>query len=394
MRWCRAAAYAALACSCACQAFFLQQSVRSNLAGRQGSLVSARHATRSSSSSSRGVQMIGVDGDWSATQEWEMHKSKRRAQRFQIIAAESMEPMARTLEANYPDRFRFHPTAWGKFPDGTDCIEIGGFTPHNVISGEHVLFLASFHNNDVTLSQFQVMITLLQSFVESLTVVLPYYPTGTMERVVREGQVATANTYAQLFSNLPSCGKPTRVMVYDLHTLQNRFYLHGNSIASLQTAIPVLITELQRTSIDTIAFPDDGAAKRFAHMFDHTGFAVVICGKVRNGDERAITIQDGDPSGKHIVIVDDLVQTGGTLYECGAALKERGALSVSAFVAHGVFPSEAWKRFARGGDRCVFDNFWLTNSIPTTTDKLPAGDVYCVLDLSDKIVKDLDTYSS
>ncbi|CAN0312585.1 unnamed protein product, partial [Hapterophycus canaliculatus] len=51
----------------------------------------------------------------------------------------------------------FHKTSWGKFPDGTDNIEIGGFTPYNVISGEHVLFLASFHNNDVTLSQFQVM---------------------------------------------------------------------------------------------------------------------------------------------------------------------------------------------------------------------------------------------
>ena len=40
-------------------------------------------------------------------------------------------------------------------------------------------------------------------------------------------QVATANTYAQMFSNLPSCGKPTRLLIYDLHTLQNRFYLHG-----------------------------------------------------------------------------------------------------------------------------------------------------------------------
>jgi hypothetical protein len=59
-----------------------------------------------------------------------------------------------------------------------------------------VLFLASFHNNDVTLSQFQVMICLLQSFIESLTVVLPFSPVGTMERVIREGQVATAATYA------------------------------------------------------------------------------------------------------------------------------------------------------------------------------------------------------
>ncbi|EKU20085.1 hypothetical protein NGA_2040700, partial [Nannochloropsis gaditana CCMP526] len=116
-------------------------------------------------------------------------------------------------------------------PDGTDNIEVGGFQPHNVMAGEHVLFLASFHNNDVTLSQFQVMVMLLQSFIESLTIVLPFYPVGTMERVSKEGQVATANTYAQMFSNLPSCGRPTRLLIYDLHTLQNRFYLHGNSIA-------------------------------------------------------------------------------------------------------------------------------------------------------------------
>ncbi|CAM9823544.1 unnamed protein product, partial [Sphacelaria rigidula] len=68
---------------------------------------------------------------------------------------------------------------------------------------------------------------------------------------------------------------------------------------------------------------------------------------VRSGDIRQITIQDGDPAGKNIIIVDDLVQTGGTLYECGVALKAAGANAVQAFVAHGVFPKEAWKRFAK-----------------------------------------------
>ena len=63
-----------------------------------------------------------------------------------------------------------------------------------------VVLLCSFHNNDVTWSQFQVMIVLLQSFIESLTVVLPFYPVGTMERVVTEGEVATANTYAQMLA--------------------------------------------------------------------------------------------------------------------------------------------------------------------------------------------------
>ena len=151
----------------------------------------------------------------------------------QLLAAEACEPMARRMAAEHPDRFKFHPTTWGKFPDGTDKIIIGGYTPTNELAGEHVVLLCSFHNNDVTWSQFQVMIVLLQSFIESLTVVLPFYPVGTMERVVTEGEVATANTYAQMFSTLPSCGRPTRLMTYDIHTLQNRFYLSGATLASL-----------------------------------------------------------------------------------------------------------------------------------------------------------------
>ena len=249
--------------------------------------------------------------------------------------------------------------------------------------------LCSFHNNDVTWSQFQVMIVLLQSFIESLTVVLPFYPVGTMERVVPEGEVATANTYAQMFSTLPSCGRPTRLMTYDIHTLQNRFYLSGATLASLHTTIPCLLPLLGPAGVDAVAFPDDGAAKRFKHMFDADRYAIIVCGKVRDGDKRVVTVQDGDATGRRVVVVDDLVQTGGTLYECGAKLLELGAASVSAFVAHGVFPRDAWRRFARGGDRDVFSKFYVTNSIPTTTDRLPKNDVFEVIDLTDRLVGDL-----
>ena len=50
-----------------------------------------------------------------------------------------------------------------------------------------MLFFASFHNNDVTLSQFSVLIVLLQSFIDSLTIVLPFFPVGTNERMDLEG---------------------------------------------------------------------------------------------------------------------------------------------------------------------------------------------------------------
>ena len=142
------------------------------------------------------------------------------------------------------------------------------------------------------------------------------------------------------------------------------------------------------------------------------GGKIVVCAKVRDGDKRVVRVTDGEPKDLDVVIVDDLVQvvtnsavfkmystgqnvtparsaivclfreTGGTLHECGAALRTLGARSVSAYVAHGVFPNDAWKRFCLGdggksprGDRAVFSNFWVTNSIPTTTRNLPTNDV-------------------
>lgn len=75
-------------------------------------------------------------------------------------------------------------TTGGKFPDGTDNITLGGYFPQNHLRGSHVLFLASFSDNDATLSQFYALIVLLESFIESLTVVLPFYPTATSKALV------------------------------------------------------------------------------------------------------------------------------------------------------------------------------------------------------------------
>ena len=190
------------------------------------------------------------------------------------------------------------------------------------------------------------------------------------------------------------------------HTTPHHVHLHyncmqhleqsGNAVASLQSAIPLLKDHMKSANIDCVAFPDDGAAKRFSSMFEDMGLEIIVCGKTRgDGDVRNVVIQDGDADGRHIVIVDDLVQTGGTLYESGKVLKEAGAATVSAFVTHGVFPNQSWRRFNKGGDRACFDKFWVTNSIPTVTDQLPVEDgVFEVLDLMDLIISDLDHYSS
>lgn len=59
---------------------------------------------------------------------WVDERDRRVSQnRYQIVAAEAMEGLAQRLEERYPDRFRFHKTSWGKFPDGTDNIEVHFF---------------------------------------------------------------------------------------------------------------------------------------------------------------------------------------------------------------------------------------------------------------------------
>jgi phosphoribosylpyrophosphate synthetase len=175
-------------------------------------------------------------------------------------------------------------------------------------------------------------------------------------------------------------------------------------MASLQTAIPLLKERIKGSHINSVAFPDDGAAKRFLAMFlqdRDNNMEIIVCaksggGKSGDSDERKAVLQDRNATGRHIVIIDDLVQTGGTLYETCQVLKKAGASSVHVFVTHAVFPNSSWKRFNVGGDQVCFDKFWVTNSIPTVTKELPIQDgifeVLDLMDLMDLMIHDLDHF--
>jgi len=309
-----------------------------------------------------------------------------------------MHMMAERLAAADPFRFEYFVSKWRKFPDGTDNITLGGFEPVDHVSGKDVLFLASFESNDVTLSQLHALTFLCESaFLSSLTILLPFLPTGTMERYLQPGRIAAANTTAKLLSQLPSTGgKRTRIMIYDVHALPTQYFFTGSCAATLHTSCPLVIEKISSMPdgerIDCIAFPDDGAQKRFGQFFKThlKGASQVTCNKVRTKDnKRTVVISDGDATDKHVLIIDDLIQTGGTMYECATMLSNSGAKSVSAFVVHAVFPNESWRRFLREGDRAAFARFWLTNSNPAVCKQLPAGDVYEILDLTPRIMRDI-----
>jgi len=74
----------------------------------------------------------------------------------------------------------------------------------------------------------------------------------------------------------------------------------------------------------------------------------VVCTKVREGKNRIVKLKEGDPAGKHVVIVTTL-QSGSTLIRCQKVLAAEGGQRVSAFATHGVFPNRSWKRFVHDG---------------------------------------------
>jgi ribose-phosphate pyrophosphokinase len=289
-----------------------------------------------------------------------------------------MAEMARKITTALPE-IQLGEILWRDFVDGFPNLKI---RHARKLRDQAVFFLASFDTPAEIFKQLAVIYELPRLSIRSLCVVLPFYPTGTMERVEQEGEIATASTLARMLSATPiSKSGPLQIVIYDIHALQERFYFDNTVIPRLESAIPLLKTRLTPLENITIVFPDEGALKRFGRQFD--GFPLVVCHKVRDGERREVQIKEGDPRGRHTVIIDDLVMTGGTLRECRQALVAADAAAVSAYVTHGVFPAESWRHFRD----TEFTHFWLTNSCPLTAARLEGRSPFEVLCLSDVLVE-------
>ena len=285
-------------------------------------------------------------------------------------------PTVETLAENYivhNSGCRKGMICWDKFPDTQPNIR---FEPLTQLEDKRIVFFMSIYDTSNLFVQLSVIKVLPRQFIKSLDIYICYYSVGTMERVDEEGILATADTMANIISScMESCkeGKPT-IHIYDIHTLQNRFigFDYNKVQVKLHSGIPLLKNFIGSECI--IVFPDDGAYKRFGKDFSY--YKTIVCSKVRDGGKRNITIKDKinfpldesilDLDKMEVVIVDDLVQSGGTLIECKKALNNLGYKKISAYTTHSVFPNNAWKKIMDNG----FFHFYTTNSVPEITNKL------------------------
>ncbi len=290
-----------------------------------------------------------------------------------------MTETALRIHTAHPREITLGRIDWSYFRDGFPNLRIENA---QYLRNHDVAFLGTLTTPGEMFAQLAVLFELPRYAVRSFKLILPYFPTGTMERVEEEGQIATAATLARLLSDIPlSMSGPAQIVIYDIHALQERFYFSDNVIPRLETAVHLLKEQVRGEADLSVAFPDEGAWKRFGRMFPE--FPQIVCLKARQGDRRGVLIKEGDPRDRHVLIVDDLIMSGGTLIECKNILLEKGAAAVSAFATHGVFPDKSWVRLENEG----FQTIWITDSCPSSAEDLYSTPPFQVISLAPDIAR-------
>jgi len=209
-----------------------------------------------------------------------------------------------------------------------------------------------------------------------ITAVMPYYGYARADRKTAGRESITA----KLVANLIVQSGANRVIAMDLHSAQIQGYF--DIPCDHVYGAPVLFDYLNEKKLPdlVVVSPDVGGvarARAFAKKLNDAPLAIID--KRRQGHNIAEVMNViGDVSGKTAVIVDDMIDTAGTIYEAAKLLRKEGARQVYACATHAIFSPPAMERLSSG----VFEEVIVTNSTPVRQDSyFPQLRVLSVADL-------------
>ncbi|MCW3084859.1 MAG: ribose-phosphate pyrophosphokinae [Bacteroidetes bacterium] len=216
--------------------------------------------------------------------------------------------------------------------------------------------------------------------------VIPYFGFARQDRK-DQPRVAIG---AKMVANLLSAAGATRIITMDLHAdqIQGFFDFPVDHLYASSIFLPY-IQELKLPNL-TMAAPDMGGSKRANAYAKYLKSDIVICYKQRakaNVIESMTVI--GDVEGRDIVLIDDLIDTGGTLTKAADMMLDRGANSVRAFCTHPVLSGKAYENI----EKSRITELVVTDTIPLKqhSDKIK---VLSVADLFAKVLHSVHTYES
>jgi len=223
----------------------------------------------------------------------------------------------------------------------------------------------SFPTNDSLMELLITIDALRRASARRITAVVPYYGYARQDRKSSPRSPITA----KLVANLITKAGADRVLTMDLHAgqIQGFFDIPLDNLY----AAPVLVRDIRDTMAVhgklpgelTIVSPDVGGVVRARSMAKRLDADLAIIDKRREraGDSEVMNII-GDVAGRYCLIVDDMVDSAGTLCNAAEAIMNAGAKSVAAYVTHGVFSGKAVERL----EASQFTNLTCTDSIAAT----------------------------
>ncbi len=192
-----------------------------------------------------------------------------------------------------------------------------------------------------------------------ITAVVPYFGYARQDRRPRATRVAIT---AKLVANMIAGAGVSRVLTVDLHAdqIQGFFDIPVDNVY----ASPVLLGDAWKQKYENmiVVSPDVGGvvrARALAKRLDDADLAIIDKRRPRANESKVMNII-GDVAGKTCVMIDDMVDTAGTLCHAAAALKEEGAVRVVAYITHAVLSGDAVAKI----DRSVLDELVVTDTIP------------------------------
>ena len=224
--------------------------------------------------------------------------------------------------------------------------------------------------NDNLMELLTMIDALRRASAGRITAVIPYFGYARQDRRPRSARVPIT---AKLVADMISEAGAHRVLTVDLHAeqIQGFFSVPVDNVY----ASPVLLSDIWKQKYPEliVVSPDVGGvvrARAVAKCLDDADLAIIDKRRPRANEAEVMHII-GNVEGKTCIIVDDLVDTAGTLAQAAKALKERGALAVHAYVTHAVLSGKAPQNLVNS----QIDSLVVTDTIPLTEPVIATGKV-------------------
>ena len=242
-----------------------------------------------------------------------------------------------------------------KFSDGEFAVSY-----EESIRGRDVFLVQSTFPNSDNLMELLLMIDAAKrASARNINAVIPYFGWARQDRKDKP----RVSIGAKLVADILSCAGVDRVITMDLHADQIQGFF--NVPVDHLYASGVILPYLQSLKLDdmVIASPDVGGSKRANSYAKYLGCPLVLCNKTRARANVVASMQIiGDVKDKNVIIIDDMVDTAGTITKAANIMKEAGARSVRACASHCVMSGPASERVQES----ELEEIVFTDSIPYT----------------------------